>query len=238
MRKLFKSFIVTLSLAASSTMPAYGAYIVLDPANLWQSILTAAAAVKTEITTAATYVQEAQQTIHMIRSTMSIDGLANLAGVQKELALYRDLQSTNQQIQIALGQSQQLARDVQAQFGSSNFSWEQFLKSRSYIDTSRINALKRQYEVVNRSLTDNANRRKEIIDQLQGAQGQTAATQAVGAQIDIVIGQNQQMLNQLATEKMQEADKIEADKAAREAVRAQNNAYQKRLRESSERWVN
>jgi hypothetical protein len=174
--------------------------IVLDPTNLVQTTASALAAVKNEINTAAAYITQMQQLVAMGKSLKSVSGLASLAGVEQELALYSQLKAVSTQLAAASGESLELSQRLHAAYGASSMSWQDFLKARASIDQGNAKGLAAQYATVTTAIERIALRRKEIVDRLQVADGQTSAMQSVGAGIDVLIGQNQQLMATLAAE--------------------------------------
>lgn len=214
-----------------------GPTIVLDPTNLVQNTSSAIAAVKTEVSTAATYIQQIKSTMELVKSTMSLDGLSKLAGLQDELNLYRDLKSTGEQLTGAIQGSLQISRNLQANFGASNMSWKTFLESGARADISRAQVMMDQFATINKSIEKVSTRRQDIVEKLSSAQGVTQATQAVGAAVDAVIGQNQQIVSALGMQIANAAgDKmIQIDKS--KAADAYYEAYQQKLRDASDKYV-
>lgn len=190
-------------------------WAVIDGTNLIQNTSTAVAAVKTEVSTAATYIAQLKANIELVRSTLSMEGLAKLTGMEAELATARDLMKANDELTGTLKQGQNLYSDVQAQFGASNFSWSNFLQNTARNDLSRATWMMDRFTSINKSLESAASRRQDIVNKLQDSQGATQATQAVGAAVDVVIGQNQQVISilntQLGNAAAEKQQQIEAD---------------------------
>ena len=232
----FKAILVLASAATMAPLSASAA-IVFDPSNFIQNLLTAINAVTTEANTAGTLYQQTKGTIELAKSTAGLGDLQGLAGAQQELNMYNELRLNNQQLESTLRNSLRLTQDMQAKVGTSNMSWDEFRASRNASDMESARIYKSQYQSIDKSMTDTANRRKAILGQLQGAQGQTAATQAVGTQIDVLIGQNQQIIGELGAQKMQEGLRIEKTQQDEQLAIEINNAYQKRLTDSSDRFV-
>lgn len=191
-----------LSMLITAFVPttASAQWHVIDPTNLVQNTSTALSSVKTEASTAGTYIEQLKANIQLVRSTLSMDGLADLTGMQAEIGTLKDLISANSTLTSAIQQSQQLSTDVRAQFGASNFSWKSFLQSTSSNDLQRAQWLMDKFGSINKSIESAAARRQAIVGKLQDAQGATQATQAVGAAVDVVIGQNQQVISALGTQ--------------------------------------
>lgn len=224
--------IVGVMLAGSA-----GAKIVFDPSNFGQNAVTAAKAVRTETNTATAAIQSVQQTIELVKSTTSIDGLARLAGLDKELRLYRDLVNTNRQLVIAVDQTRHLYDNLNAQYGASDFSWKAFLDGRARVDATYAELLLNQYEAVNRAIESTNSRREAILQQAQTVSGQLGATQTVSAQIDILIGQNQQIMGLLATQIANDPAKQKQDAGMKQRIGAREyDEYQRRLEATVNRF--
>jgi len=209
---------------------------VWDPWNFVQNNTSAIAAVKTEITSANALVQQIQTTINLAKSLTSVEGLANLAGLQEEAALYGQLKNTNTELYGLMNQSSQLFQNVQAQVGASGMSWENFLNSRSSIEAQQKKVISSQYSTITNSMEKVAARRQTIVNQLQASNGQTSALQAVGAAIDVLIGQNQQLLGLLSTQGQLDIAKKERENASAEAGYIQMSKYQKMLQDENAKY--
>lgn len=205
MKPLIKPFLATIAFCAAVVSgPAHAIFgigdIVIDPINLVQNTYSAVAAVKNEVNTAAAYIKQIEQALALAKSLKSVNGLATLAGVQQELALYSQLKNTSTQLASIMDQSLKLSQNVQAQYGASNVDWTSFLTSRSAVDRGRSQVLAAQYATIDQSMVDVAQRRQAIVSQLQDSSGQTSAMQSVGAGIDVLIGQNQLMVSTLSAQ--------------------------------------
>lgn len=241
MKKFIKGFVVLASFtAAIVTGPAHAIFgvgdIVIDPSNLVQNTSSAIAAVKNEVNTANTYINQVQQLLAMGKSLQSVNGLSNLAGAQQELMLYQQLSNVSTQLLGVLNQSAQLNQTVTAQFGASTLDWQTFLTSKSDINRSRTQALASQYSTVNQNITDVAQRRQAIVDQLQASTGQTSAMQAVGAGIDVLIGQNQQMLAVMQAKGQDELARNSMDEGSADAAERDMIARQKRISDAANKY--
>lgn len=220
------------------TAPAYALFgvggIVLDPSNLVQNTSSAIAAVKNEVNTARQYISMLQQVVNSARSVKSIEGLSNLAQVQKELALYNQLANIGSQMSGTLDRSLKLSQSLQAQYGASNMDWKTFITSRDELRKSRAQAMATQYAATDASMKEVAQRRAAIVEQIQAATGETAAMQSVGAGIDALIGQNQQMLGLLnAQGKDVQIQRNEDEAAANNALNAITELQRRRAEAAS-----
>lgn len=230
---------VWLGVVAVTLLTSLGlahALTVFDPSNFSKNIVTASSSVRTEINTATSAIQSIRQTIELVKSTASLDGVARLAGLQEELGLYRSLVDTNRELRDAVDQSRTLYDNLSAQYGASNFSWKAFLQGRATGNLQQAQMLLNKYESVNRAIASTNSRRENLLQAVQNATGETAATQGLSAQIDILIGQNQQVMSLLATQVAQNGmDKKEsATKSQQESNEYQN--YQLRLERAANRF--
>lgn len=196
-----KSRMITLAFVAilsNASLPSYlQAKTVFDPTNYVMNAMEAGRTAVSEVSAATTAMQKIRQTIELIRATTSIEGLSRMAGLEEELRLYQDLVAVNSQLSGAINQSKSMYQDLNAQFGASNFSREAFMQGRSAIDTYRAQAFIDKYEAVNRSMSAMNARRTEILAKVEGNASITSATQGLGAQVDMLISQNQQMISML-----------------------------------------
>lgn len=225
-----RTFVATaiMAISAAAWVPA-GAVVVWDPGNFVVNASTATTGLLTEASAAVTAIQNIKQTIELVRQTMSTDGVSRLAGLQDELRLYQELNTVNTGLTRSISSSSDLYQNMAAQYGASNFSWENFVKGRATLQSNQAQSLLDKYDSVTRSIASQNGRREEILRQVQGAESNKAATQALSAQIDILIAQNQQTMSLLATQiaaqGAQQKSKAGDDDAARKAMELQERRY-------------
>jgi hypothetical protein len=225
--------VLTATLAIFANFAAHAQWVVNDPLNWVQNFASATAAVKNEISSAASLIQQTNSAIHLARSTMSIQGLGQLAGLEQEVRLYNELIAVNSQLDDTIKQSQRLGLNLKAGFGASDFSWKKYKREQQRLDEQTRRTAAAQFESLTRSLEANAVRRKEIIGKLENAPGETHAIQAVGASLDVIIGQNQQMLSVLRHQ-YKEKEAVESSKALDEANSKMTiEEYQRKLRDAA-----
>lgn len=197
-------FKAVISASILFTSPAHAFFgigdIVVDPTNLVQNTQSAISAVKNEINTASAYIKQIQMAIALAKSLESLKNISALVGIEKEFELFNDLKNTGQQLTGALDQSLRLTRGLEASHGASKLSWKDFVAARSATNQSANQSLLKQYSTITSAVQQIATRRQQIVAELQKVGGQTAALQSVGAGIDALIGQNQQMISTLAAE--------------------------------------
>lgn len=229
-RKLIVGFMAGVCILAC--MPAFAWKSVFDSQNYAQNYATAINAIKTEANTAEMLRQQIQTNLHQANSVRSLGNLSGLSGLQQELSLYNQLKNIDSQMLDTVTKSKQLMDNLTGQYGASNLSWESFLKSRREISDSRNSNLLQQYETMNSEMKAVATRRQNIVNQLQSATGQTQALQAVGSAIDVLIGQNQQLISAMTAQgNAAVSQKYEDEAALRQSIK-QANEYQNKLRES------
>jgi len=231
---LISNAIGLIALLVSVT--AHAQWVVVDPTNLVQNTSTAIAAVKTEASTAASYIAQLKANIELVKSTMSLDGLAKLTGLQAELATTRDLMKANEDLQSVLKQGQNLYTDINAQFGASNFSWKTFFTSQNQSNLNRANWIMDQVSSMNKNLESAAARRQDIVNTMQSAQGPTQATQGVGAAVDVVIGQNQQIITALQTQLAVKANEEKLQAQSDQVSNDRYSDYQKKMRDEAAKF--
>lgn len=196
-KKVIASAVLAVTLLSAPAYAFFGVATVIDPSNLVQNTSSALAAVRNEINTSTALIHQIQSAINTTKSLTSVKGLATLAGLQQELANYRKLKATSTQLAGLVQQSLNISKNLEAQFGASSMSLKDFLASTSSLRKKTAASLSEQYETVDNSMAEVAERRKAIVNSLQGSQGQTAALMNVGAGIDALIGQNQTMISML-----------------------------------------
>lgn len=194
------------------------AVTVWDPTNFVQNLITATNSVLTEANTYKTMIENTKQTIALARQVSSLNGLAELAGMSEELALFQDLYRTSMQLHQTLQDSRNVYSNLESQWGASNFTWENFLRGQSNVSTGRVNSMILQFENAGRSVERVAARRQALLQKAQEAghnESMMQVTQVVSAQLDMIAGQNQQvvqmMANNMAVEAGKEEERIKAE---------------------------
>lgn len=236
---VFKRLVVSLSLAAFS-VPAFAQWTVWDPSNFAQNYATAIASVKQEITTAKSLIQETQTAINMAKSIKSLGDLEGLAQVKEALKLYNQLKSIDTRLESDFQQSSQLAERVSAAYGASNMPWKDYINSRSQLDKQQRETTSQRYKAINASIAQTSQQRQAIVSKLGSVQGQTEAMQTVGAAIDVLIGQNQQIISILSStnrlNEVKENDKATDAKASDSEAIREMNSYQQSLRDAANKY--
>jgi len=220
---------------ALTVNPAHAVTFV-DPINLIQNTFSARAEIKSEISAARTLIEQINAAKSLARSAASLKDLRGLAGVDKARQLYGALVELDGRLDRNLDESGRFAQDLRAQYGASNMSWDQFASTRSRMETQQQQASRERYASVARSMEETTRRRQEIVSQLSAVEGQTQAMQALGAALDVIIGQNQQIIaTMVATSKEQEA-KAAPDQSQQQWAENQRALYQKRVREAADKY--
>lgn len=227
------AFVAATAMASTSVFAQWSVY---DPVNWIQNYSSARAAIANEINTAKSLIQQVNAAKDLARSTKSLTNLSGLAGVDKARHLYGALVELDTRLDSNLEESSRFTQDLRAQYGASNMTWEQFASSRSRLETTAQRASRERYTAISQSMEETSRRRQEIVSQLSQVQGQTQAMQALGASLDVIIGQNQQMLAAMvAKEKQDEANKTPVQ-SQQQWAENQRALYQKRLRESASKY--
>lgn len=235
MKKILKSVAAALALASAS-IPAIAQWAVIDPTNLIQNYISAIANIEMEISAAESVFQQTKTAIDTAKSIKRMVGVEGISDLNNSLRLYRQLQNIDGQIGSDLKAATEAVDRLSAQYGASNQSWGEFTRSRDgVIKGQRENAAKR-FAAINASLEANASQRQSVLSQINTVEGQTQATQALGASLDIIIGQNQQLIGMLAAD--QKVKEIKDLNEEVEEVMAQKrySEYQKRLRDSAAKY--
>lgn len=232
---------ISLGLAfGMSWYSAHAQWTVWDPSNFAQNYTTAIAAVKQEISTAKSLIQETQTAINMAKSVKALGNLEGLAQVKEALNLYKQLKALDTRLENDFQQSSQLTERVSAAYGASNMSWKDYLNSRTQLVKQQRDTAAQRYTAINASINQTSQQRQAIVSKLGSVQGQTEAMQTVGAAIDVLIGQNQQIISILASSnrvnEVKENDKATDEKASDAEAARQNNSYQQRLRDAARKY--
>jgi len=241
-KKHLKHFVLgvatcTMSLTASAI---FGSGIVWDPTNWIQNNSTALAGVKTEINTAKGLIQQTQAAINMAKSVKGMANLDSLTQVKEALNLYNQLKAVDGRLENDFQQSADLTERVAAKYGASAMSWSEYMNSRNQLEKQQRETSAQRYRSINASIEQTSRQRQAIVGKLASVQGQTEAMQTLGAAIDILIGQNQQIISILAanskivdTKKDGEVDKVK--KSEEEAANV-INSYQQRMRDAANKY--
>lgn len=215
--------------------PAHAVTFV-DPINLIQNTFSARAEIKSEISAARTLIEQINAAKSLARSAAGLKDLRGLAGVDKARQLYGALVELDGRLDKNLDESGKFAQDLRAQYGASNMSWDQFASTRSRMETNQQQASRERYASVARSMEETTRRRQEIVSQLSAVEGQTQAMQALGAALDVIIGQNQQIIATMVATSKEQAAKAAPDQSQQQWAENQRALYQKRVREAASKF--
>jgi conjugal transfer/entry exclusion protein len=176
----------------------------------------------------------------MAKSVKGLADMSGLAQVRESLNLYQQLKTVDSQLENDFQQSAQLTERVKAQYGASNLSWTDFLASSKQLAVQQRDTAAQRYRVINASIDQTSRQRQAIVSQLGSVQGQTEAMQTLGAAIDVLIGQNQQIISILAAnnkvaEMKQDAEVAKTDKSQAEATKVMNS-YQQRMLDAAKKY--
>lgn len=229
----------SLILTSAGASAQFGG-IVYDPSNWVQNNSSALSNVKNEINTARALIQQTQTAINMAKSIKGVTDMAGLAQMAESLTQYRQLQSVDTRLQQDFQRSAALTDSMTAGYGASSMSWNDYLASRRQLEQQQRETSAQRYSAINASIDQTSRQRQAIVAKLGAVGGQTEAMQTLGASIDVLIGQNQQIISILAANnrvaEMKQADasndKVKGDmEAAREM-----NSYQQRLLDAAGKY--
>ena len=238
-KTILKSWTAGIALSAMS-VPAFAQWAVFDPTNWLQNYASATSSVKQELTSAKTLIQETQTAVNMARSVKQMANLDTLTQVKTALRLYGELKNVDVRLEKDFDMAADLTDRVRTRVGASSMSWDEYLQSKNKVDQQQRETSIQRYRAINASIEQTASQRQAIVDKLATVNGQTEAMQTVGASIDVMIGQNQQIISLLAAnQKIAEMNETkregQSEKSADEAAKA-INAYQQRLRASASKY--
>lgn len=227
------AFAVTAAAASASASAQWAVY---DPVNWIQNFSSARSAISNEINTAKTLIQQVNAAKDLARSTVGLKNLSGLTGADQVRQIYGSLIELDSRLDRNLEDNGRVVQDLRAQFGASNMSWEQFATSRKKMETEQQRASRDHYVAVSRSMEETTRRRQEIVSQLSQVQGQTQAMQALGASLDVIIGQNQQIIATMMANQKQDEAKAAPDQSQQQWAENQRALYQKRVREAASKF--
>ena len=238
-KNILKHLVVGVALAVSG-MPAFAQWAVFDPTNFVQNYSQALSGIKNEINTAKTLIQETQTAVNMAKSVKGLEDMDGLAQAKEALKLYKDLKAVDSLLEKDFQQSAELTERVASKYGASDMSWNEYLNNRSELEKQQRETSAQRYRAINASIEHTSQQRQAIVGKLGAVQGQTEAMQTLGAAIDVLIGQNQQIISILASNSR--VDEIKRNdeatlnqKGDAEAVKSMNG-YQRRLREAARKY--
>lgn len=208
----------------------------VDPVNLVQNTVSAISQVKSEISAAASLAQQIKSNVQLLNSVASKKGLAQIAGFSKELELYNQLKTTDLNLKSYAEKSLNLSQNLLAQYGASKLPWEEFLKQRAKVNSMEHQVMVGQYASLTASMEEYAQRRKVIVNEMQSSPGTTAAVQSLGAAVDVLIGQNQQVLASLAVKTGMETARATEDEEVANQFRIRMDAQQKKMRDEANKY--
>lgn len=234
-----KRLVIAIACCAA-VAPAFAQWAVFDPSNWIQNNTSALNSVKTEINTAKGLIQQTQTAIAAARSIKAIADMDGLAQVKEALGLYQELKAVDSRLEQNFKQSADLTERVTSKYGASDMSWQEYMNSTSQIEKQQRDTSAQRYSAINASIEQTSRQRQAIVSKLGAVQGQTEAMQTLGAAIDVLIGQNQQIISILAAnnkvaETKQALETGKAAKTDQEATKLMN-AYQQRMRESANKY--
>ena len=225
---------VALALGLSLSVGSVHAMHVYDSSNFTQNYTTAINAIKSAQAEIDQLAQMKTATVNLVNSTASLANLPSLAGTSTEITLFNQLKNVDTQLMNSVSNSMKLNSTLLSRWGSSNMSFESFCTSLANSSQARATNLLSLFQTSTAEMQQVAARRQQIINQLGTAVGQTQAIQAVGAAIDVLVGQNQQIIGlmtaQGADTVAERNDQESTEKFTKESIRQ----YQERKRNASQ----
>ncbi len=206
---------------------------VYDASNYKVNAQTARNAIEIAQTEVQQLIQLKESAIQLANSTASLGNLPSLAQTSAELKLFNQLKAADSSLLAQVTQAINLNDNLLAQWGATNMSFENFCTSIANSANQRDRDMVTLFETSAAEMQQAAQRRQDIINKLGNAVGQTQAIQAVGSLVDVLIGQNQQVIS-LMTAKGADvlAQKNEEDAQAKYARRVLQN-YEARKRSAA-----
>lgn len=227
--KLVCSLGLAAAFVAAST-PAFAQWAVFDPTNWVENSASAVAAARTEFNTYQTLKQQIDSTISAARSVNKLSDIGSMANIKQAMTLFNSLQNIDSQLASTLQRNQTLTQNLVSQYGASGMPWNEFVANQQSIKSAERAATLARYDNINASLADTAAKRSQIVTQLGAVQGQTEALQTLGAALDVIIGQNQQIIMALKANSMTDVNSADHQAQADAQVRAKLHAFQQGLR--------
>ena len=169
-------------------------------------------------------------------NSMGSGSLVSLARATSELKLYEQLKAADMSLLNSVNQSMNLSQNLLSLWGSSNMSFDKFMETIANSSNQRDQDMVKLFQSTTTEMQQVAQRRQEILNKLGGAVGQTQAIQSLGALVDVLIGQNQQVIGMMtATAANPVAEKNEENARAEYAAKVMTD-YQNRLKQAAESY--
>lgn len=228
--------IVAVVVATAISVTPVHALTFTDFLNLAQNTLGARAGIQNEINSARQLIQQIKAAEDLAKSVKGLKDVSGLAAIRQSAQLYSALVEIDESLSSTLDRNSTLVNDLRAQYGASNLSFDAFADSLAKSDATRQRINRERFASVSRSMSDTSMRRKEIVAQLSAVQGQTEAMQTLGVALDVIIGQNQQVMARMQTEDKLKVQDQDVDAGKQQWAENQRALYQKRLREAASQF--
>ncbi len=231
-RKTLAAFVVAACLGLSA-MPAFASswHNIYDSNQYTQNYIKAVKTLEISITEAEKLLVIKQQATPLTQdATASLEKLDAMTELEQEVELTNALISADRQMLGTVNRAIALFETLKSQWGTSDLSFDAFCGALAGSANQRDQALVKSFQASTQEMAQVAARRGQIIQALGGAIGQTQAIQAVGAAIDVLVGQQQQILNLMTVEAADAVAKDNAEKARSGYALQVMRAYEARKR--------
>jgi len=229
MKKAFSAALVTASLLMSPLAHA-GGMPVFDAANFIKNTLTAAQALKTEIYENTNIVYQNKMMLNQLQQAVGLDPVAMAAqakGIQEDIGRYQAYGSAVKDLYGSVTNTADFLSDVQGLVTASGKTPDQWFRDQRTLLATSDKTAKRLFDL-GQDVTNNnkklAERRRDLQSDLNMNQTAQATAQLTNQMLDVMAGQNADLL-QLIGAKTQ-ADAVKDQKENAERAERTNNADQ------------
>lgn len=229
MKKALSAALVAATLMMSPLAHASG-WPVFDAANFIKNTMTAAQALKTEIYENTNIVYQSKMMLNQLQQAVGLDPVAmatQAMGIQEDITRYQAYGSAVKDLYGSVTNTADFLSNVQGLVTASGKTPEQWFRDQRTLLATGDKTAKRLFDLGQDVTTNNkklAERRRDLQSDLNMNQTAQATAQLTNQMLDVMAGQNADLL-QLMGAKTQ-ADAVKDQKANAEQTERTNNADQ------------
>lgn len=233
MRKALAALVLITALAP---LPAAATVPVIDPANLIQNMQTAMNTIREleqEAQAEYTRIQQLQVLVQQAKSYAGGDLMQNRYDQQQQR--YENFLNALQDTYGSMANMQQVLQDNARKVSASGLSWDQYMQYLKEAAQRRQQGAMEQLSTAQQALqnvNDNYDRLKQYQAQIPQTAGTQQSLQLLNQQMNLVAGQNQQLLQMLAADSVRRSQQKALDEAQIQGD-ANQLAQQRQAREQS-----
>lgn len=229
MKQALSAALVTLSLLLSPVAHASG-WPVFDAANFIKNTMTAAQALKTEIYENTNIVYQSKMMLNQLQQAVGLDSVAMAAqakGIQEDIKRFQDYGSADKDLYGSVTQTADFLSSVQGLVTASGKTPEQWFRDQRTLLATGDKTAKRLFDLGQDVTSNNkklAERRRDLQSDLNLNQTAQATAQLTNQMLDVMAGQNADLLQLIGAKTQADAVKDQKENAAQ--TERTNNADQ------------